>query len=130
MTSKILSTTFKGRQQDNELTQNSLAINYLELSIKHKAAISELLTHRLKIAKANQNTKLVSLLEQERQLEENPQPAQVNFWNWLTQPKQISVKQIPSSSGTVMWEGYNPRTGETRLAETEAEMIDWLEHQS
>jgi len=132
ITNKFISTTLN-TYQNNHLNQSSkVATKYPELSIKHKATISGLLTRRLEIAKANQNSQLVSLLEQERQQLEHSQtqPVKINFWNWLTQPMQISVKQLPSSLGGTIWEGYNPRTGETRHAETEAEIIDWLEHQS
>ncbi len=136
ITSKIINTTLnphQNRQPNNQLNQSSkVATKYPELSIKHKATIAGLLTHRLEIARANQNSQLVSLLEQERQQLEHSQtqPVKTNFWNWLTQPMQISIKQLPSSLGGTIWEGYNPTTGETRHAATEAEIIDWLEYQS
>jgi hypothetical protein len=40
---------------------------------------------------------------------------------------EISIDLIPTSSGDFIWRGYDPRTGETRYGETEADMVDWLE---
>ncbi len=103
-----------------------------DLAIKHQTSISKLLRHRIEIAKSNQNFGLLTLLEQEsQQLEQNFQKPQVSaksFWSWLITPTDILIEQVPSVSGGMVWRGYNPLTGHTRYGETEAEMIDWLEH--
>lgn len=105
--------------------------NARELALKHQASIFSSLAHRLEIARANQNFQLLSLLEQERQqLAQNPLKSSGvfrGFWNWLIQPMEISIDLIPTGSGNLIWRGYDPRTGETRYGETEADMVNWLE---
>ena len=109
-------------------------INYAQA--KHQAIILSNLAHRLKIAQADQNLELLSLLEQERQqLEQSYQRSfqtdKRNLWDWLTQPARLSITQVSSNtelgnSGRY-FRGYNPITGEIRYGATEADMIDWVE---
>lgn len=40
---------------------------------------------------------------------------------------QLTVEKICDSSGNVAWYAYNPRTGRSRYAESQAELISWLE---
>jgi hypothetical protein len=98
---------------------------------RHQESIMTILAHRLKIAKADRNLELLSLLEQERdQLEQSYQrscqPRKSSLWEWLIQPAKISIAQLSSTSGKY-FRGYNSITGEIRYGETESEMIDWLE---
>jgi hypothetical protein len=96
--------------------------------VKHKETITIVLARRLKIAKADRNFELLELLEQERQqLERSYQQGgqqKQNFWNWLLQPAQVSIKPLDSTAK--YFRGYNPIAGEIRYG-NEADMIDWME---
>ena len=120
---------------------NTLLHNQPELAAKHKANIVASLAHRLDRARAAQNFQLLTLLEQEQQLIQT-QPTQTGFkpiqWgkavltrlmDALANSSTVSLEAVTSDSGAVIWRAYDPTTGETRYAETEAEVIDWLETQ-
>lgn len=109
-----------------------------ELSARHQANITASLAHRLEKARTERNNQLVALLEQEQiQIETQESvasstaiaPSQT-LWQRLigkfSQSSAISVERIVDS-GSVFWRAYNPITGETRYAETESEIIDWIE---
>lgn len=114
-----------------------------ELSAKHRANIAASLAHRLNRARAARNFQLLSLLEQEqqqlnqRQLTQTTLPTLTQWgkavWNRFVNATiscpAISIQAITGDSGDVIWRAYNPTTGETRYAETEAEVIDWVESQ-
>lgn len=118
---------------------NTLLNNQSELATKHQANIAASLAHRLERARATRNFQLLTLLEQEQQLIQS-QPTQTlkpiqwgkavlaRFMNALANSSKVSLEAIKSDSG-VIWRAYDPTTGETRYAETEAEVIDWLEAQ-
>ncbi len=112
---------------------NTISINQTSLNstqAKHQDSILAILAHRYKIAQADRNLELLSLLEQERhQLEQSYQKSfqtqKRSLWDWLTQPAQVSIAQLPSTSGKY-FRGYNPITGEIRYGDR-SDMIDWLE---
>ena len=110
---------------------NTISINQTSLDsaqARHKETILAGLAHRFKIAQADRNLKLLSLLEQERQQLEQSYQIRLNrrsLWNWLTQPAQVSIAQMPNTSNKY-FRGYNPITGEIRYGD-ESDMIDWLE---
>lgn len=124
---------------------NTLLNNHPELSARHKANISASLARRLDQARATRDFQLLALLEQEQQqlIQSEPpqQSALSNSIQWgkavwyrlinaIANCSRISIKAVTmSDSGAVIWRGYNPTTGETRYAETEAELIDWVEAQ-
>ena len=124
---------------------NTLSTNYPELSARHKANIAASLAHRLDRARAARNFQLLTLLEQEQQLMQSEQTQQqtafTNPIQWgkavwyrlvdaIANSSRISIKPVTmSNSGTVIWRAYDPTTGKTRYAETEAELIDWIEAQ-
>lgn len=109
-----------------------------ELSARHQANITASLAHRLEKARTERNNQLVALLEQEQiQLETQesvvsatPIAPRKTLWQRFiakfSQPSAISVERVVDS-GSVFWRAYNPRTGETCYAETESEIIDWIE---
>jgi len=120
---------------NNSLTPQS------ELEAKHQENIKASLANRLAKAKAEADAQLVDLLEQEQlQLRKYfvttiaPSPSEWmrNLWSKLfykfnpttTEP---SVEMITAERGEMIWRGYNPGTDETFYANTEAEIIDWLE---
>lgn len=123
---------------------NTLLNNQPELSARHNANIAASLARRLAQARATRDFQLLTLLEQEQQLiqsEPNQQTALSNSIQWgkavwyrlinaITNCSRVSIKAVTmSDSGAVIWRAYNPTTGETRYAETEAELIDWVEAQ-
>lgn len=124
---------------------NTLLNNHPELSARHKANIAASLAHRLDRARATRNFQLLTLLEQEQQqLIQSESTQQTGFSNpiqwgkavWyrlidaIANSSRISIKPVTmSDSGTVIWRAYDPTTGKTRYAETEADLIDWIEAQ-
>lgn len=120
---------------------NTLLNNQAELAAKHQANIAASLAHRLDRARAARNFQLLTLLEQEQQLIQSQstqtacKPVQwskavlARLMNAIANSSTVSLEAITSDSGSVIWRAYDPTTGKTRYAETEAEVIDWLEAQ-
>ncbi len=96
---------------------------------KHQANISSSLIRRVKAAKTNQNSQLLTLLEQEQKELDNRSAFSVqrHFWDWLNRPSYLDVKQVMGSTDAKIWRACDSRTGEIRYAQTEAEIIDWIE---
>ena len=122
----------------------TLLSNHSELFAKHQANITASLARRLDRARATQNTQLLALLEQEQQQLGGIASSQPTsgvtpwfavIWHRLTEaiahPSRLSIEKL-MSDGVIYWRAYDPTTNETRYAETEAEIIDWIEanHQS
>jgi hypothetical protein len=117
----------------------ALHFNLNEIDAQHQAAIAASLTRRLEVARAAQNFQLIALLEQEqKQLGlAKKQPASALFakikqvWNsWMdaiAHHSMLSIDQIMSDSGTVLWRAYDPHTGKTLYAESETEIVQWIE---
>ena len=122
---------------------NALHINDSDLLAQHRENIIASLSHRLEVARATHNTQLIALLEQEqRQLK-----AQVTFgkagslsafsnrvkrwWseiiNAIENSNKLSVEQVVDETGSVWWYAYDPCTGKTLHAETETEVMQWIE---
>jgi hypothetical protein len=102
---------------------------------KHQENIAESLVHRTEVANIHQDLQLLQLLQKEQeQLEafEAQAPQRLNLWQWLAsmmaKRTQVSVEEIQGPSGKA-WRAYNPRTGQSRYAETLAEITAWLEAQ-
>ncbi|MBW4657544.1 MAG: hypothetical protein KME15_02625 [Drouetiella hepatica Uher 2000/2452] len=117
----------------------ALHFNLDEIDAQHRAAIAASLTRRLEVAKAAQNFQLIALLEQEQQqlglVKKQHGLALVakvkQVWNsWMdaiAHHSMLSIDQIMSDSGTVLWRAYDPRTGKTLYAESESEVLQWIE---
>lgn len=97
------------------------------------------LAHRLEVAKASQNDYLVALLEREqRQLGvERTRVKGSSLIGWLSQrwndfveaianSSKLSVERI-SADGAIFWYAYDPQTGKALYAESESEVLDWIE---
>lgn len=120
---------------------NTMQVKDSGLSMIHQANIAASLAHRLEVAQANRNTKLVALLEQEqRQLSRGVSsvsslPSLGNglkrFWEGVLQrierSSQLSVQQVWDEAGNAWWHAYDPRTGKTLYADSESEVIHWIE---
>ncbi|MBI4780237.1 MAG: hypothetical protein HY785_02825 [Oscillatoriophycideae cyanobacterium NC_groundwater_1537_Pr4_S-0.65um_50_18] len=117
----------------------ALHFNLAEIDAQHKAAIAASLSRRLEVARAAQNFQLIALLEQEqKQLGLAPNQHGLAFvnkvkqvWNsWMdaiARQSMLSIDQIVGDSGTVFWRAYDPRTGKTLYAESESEVLQWIE---
>ncbi len=111
---------------------------------QHYANIEASLNHRLAIAKAANNARLVALLERERQ--QVRQQAQADGvlppeQNWLQRAWQqivtvfteaftdstLQVWQAADEMGNLWWCAYDPETGESVYADTETEMRLWIQ---
>jgi len=108
---------------------NAVINSQSQIFAKHQANISGSLVRRINAAKANHNSRLLALLEQEQQqLANSVAPRLRNrFWAWLTQSNELSVEEVKGAAGGNIWRAYDPSTGETRYGETESEIIDWIE---
>jgi hypothetical protein len=107
---------------------------------QHYVNIEESLNHRLEVAKSENNTHLVALLERER--EQIRQQAQVDGvvapeQNWLQRTWQqvvaaltdstLQVWQAADDMGNLWWCAYDPQTGKSVYADTETEMRLWIQ---
>ncbi|XHX77456.1 MAG: hypothetical protein RBJ76_23935 [Stenomitos frigidus ULC029] len=105
---------------------------------RHQDSIMASLAHRLEVARAADNARLVALLEQEQQ---QVTPAQRDLalapkkW-WQRTVQQLSHLLFGGSSLQVCevvdgrdrwWVASNPQTGEFVYADSEAEMRLWIE---
>jgi hypothetical protein len=103
---------------------------------KHQENIAESLAHRTEVANIHRDLQLLHLLQKEQeQLEafEAQAPQRLNLWQWLAsmmaKRTQVSVEKIQGPSGKTAWRAHHPRTGQSRYAETLAEITAWLEAQ-
>lgn len=113
-----------------------------DVADKHQASIAANLADRVEKAKAAQNQQLLALLYQEQQqlARQLPQPRQIvgvvaqwahSQWQRLhsaiVESDILSVERIVGESGILLWRAYDPVSGETRYAESESEIVDWIE---
>jgi hypothetical protein len=119
---------------------NVFRVEDSEILARHRANIKASLAHRLEVARANRNEHLVALLEREqRQIGVEPGYANgaLSLVQWLRQKwnelmqaiaksSQLSVERV-SANGTIFWYAYDPETGKALYAESETEVLDWIE---
>ncbi|MFE4107874.1 hypothetical protein [Almyronema epifaneia] len=107
---------------------------------QHQANIAAALAHRIEVAQANRDSRLLSLLEREKQ--------QLEAWShstprlhggqriqqWLQairqqwrQRSQLQVKLTQDADGNRWWYAHDPRTGKTLYAESAADVMCWIE---
>lgn len=96
------------------------------------------LSRRLDVARAQQNERLIALLEQEAaELNRNPSLAQT-VWSWLattsrnlitalTHWSDLRVAQFEDAAGMQWWYAYNPATGQTVYTDSETDLRSWIE---
>jgi hypothetical protein len=109
---------------------------------KHLMSMWNSLERRIEVARANQNTELLAMLELEKsaiapyQVTTIAAPAN-NFgsawqglWSLLLPKAEIKVKQICDRAGKQWWYAYNPLTGQAVYADTDNEMRMWIEQQA
>jgi hypothetical protein len=114
---------------------------------KHQENIMSSLAHRLEIARAANNTRLVELLEQEKQqltfnsghdgasrFRNNAAPHHLTRRSWLHGLKQgiqqvfsrdLQVHELVSGSDR-WWYAFDPETGRCVYADSEAELRLWI----
>lgn len=106
---------------------------------KHQDSIMASLTHRLKIAKANNDAHLVRLLEQERYQVAPKAPSDLvrsrtDWWKAITRyvadvlfgGTALQVVEMVDGRDR-WWVASNPQTGEIVYADSEAELRLWIE---
>ncbi len=96
--------------------------------LRHQANIAASLAHRIQKAKAAQNADLLALLEREQRQLSIASPIKAAWQRSINAlPDRVSIEPLISETGAIAWRATDPRSGETRYAETEAELIDWIE---
>lgn len=108
-----------------------------EVLSRHRQNLIVNLSRRMAIATAHQDQALLDQLHREqRQLEESwriPSSKRTTFqrilywWRELLNSFKLQVELVSDASGQQWWYGYDPRTGKTIYAETEADIIHWIE---
>ncbi|HEY9735919.1 MAG TPA: hypothetical protein V6D06_06535 [Trichocoleus sp.] len=106
----------------------------------HRANLLSNLNRRIAIAKSQGNASLVATLEQEKRqieviwtqpLKTSPLQLIRHFWSDLqanlSNQVQLQVEQVCDQSGHPWWYAFDPRTGKTLYAESESEVICWIE---
>lgn len=109
------------------------------LGRKHYENVVSSLNHRLAIAKANRDQRLVELLEQEkRQIAGDAIQPRVSLQQNLTTlwhdlvalvrgDANLRVWQTMDQLGERWWCAYNPQTGQSMYTDSETEMRIWIE---
>jgi hypothetical protein len=111
-----------------------------EVAAKHQASMMASLAARLEKARLASNELLITRLNQEQlQLAQavgnQPTSGRLgqsvrSIWQRvvaaIVQPALPVVESVVTPQG-IVWRAYNPATGESRWAETEGDVIDWLE---
>lgn len=119
---------------------NVFRVQDSEILARHQANINASLAHRLEVARASRNECLVALLEREQQqlgVERNRGNGlsalvwRLSQWwhEWMEAiaiHSQLSVEQV-SVNGAIFWYAYDPQTGKALYAESESEVLDWIE---
>ncbi len=106
---------------------------------KHQDSMMASLTHRLAIARANNNVSLVALLEQEKQqvaprATSGAVRSRTDWWKAITQyvadvlfgGTDLQVVEMVDGRDR-WWVASNPQTGEIVYADSEAELRLWIE---
>ena len=117
---------------------NALHPDEIALWHKHHDNVVTSLNRRLEVAKANHDTRLIELLEQEqRQLERDEDrhtswgQQLSSFWDdllaLLRGDADVRVWQTVDREGDRWWCAYNPQTGQSLYTDSEAEMRMWIE---
>ncbi|MDX2243912.1 MAG: hypothetical protein NW224_24815 [Leptolyngbyaceae cyanobacterium bins.302] len=118
---------------------NVLDTDKVTLWHKHHANVVASLNHRLAIAKANQDQHLVELLEREQKQiagDADFHPGSLHqhlatLWGDLVTlvrgDASLQVWQSVDQQGDRWWCAYNPQTGQSVYAESEAEMRIWID---
>jgi hypothetical protein len=119
---------------------NLFRVDSSEILARHRSNINALLAHRLEVARATQNERLVALLEREQQ-QLGVDIKRVNGLSAVVQRlskewqrlkgaiahrSQLSVERF-SADGVIFWHAYDPQTGKALYAESESDVLDWIE---
>lgn len=107
---------------------------------QHLNNMSASLAHRIEVARANDDHNLLLQLKQEQQLlQESDYIAGSRtkfgglqqFWQQIITAMQnadkLHVEQIVDESGEKWWYAHDPRTDKTLWADTQAEVVKWIE---
>ncbi|ASC69940.1 hypothetical protein XM38_008700 [Halomicronema hongdechloris C2206] len=103
----------------------------------HRTNLLARLEQRIAAAQIRHDEQLLALLEQERQQlqmgwgQSNDGNRLVRFWQWLERalwsPPELQVKSLQDKAGQLWWYAFDPRTGKTLYAESETDVIKWIE---
>ncbi len=109
----------------------------VSVEAKHHANMLASLDHRLKAARAANNTQLVALLERERQQLTNDGMALLKApMGWMKRLQQgltrffsneLDVQEIVDENGRRWWRAYDPQTGKTVYTDSQSEVMLWIE---
>ncbi|MEL6940553.1 MAG: hypothetical protein AAFO84_15335 [Cyanobacteria bacterium J06598_1] len=107
-----------------------------DLGSVHQSNVMTSLNHRLAVAKANHNQRLVSALEREyEQLTTLAQPVSVvtqleklwmRFATTLSDWSMVHIERTVDSSGQHSWYAYNPQSGQAVVTHSESDMNQWI----
>lgn len=115
-----------------------------ETFAKHQESMLASVSHRLEVAKASNDRRLIELLERERQQLESgysvPEsstqvlnagikaivaPLLSRLQNWFAQRSALQVSQFVNGSDQ-WWYAFDPQTGKFVYADSEAELRLWI----
>ncbi len=104
----------------------------------HRANLLALLTHRLDVAKARQDQRLIAELEREyEQLTTIVQPVSMgdrlqqlwtSFTETISEWSKVHIEQTVNGNGRPSWYAYNPQSGQTIFTESKDDMYQWIRH--
>jgi len=110
--------------------------NQSDLGSVHQSSIMATLDHRIAVAKASHNQRLIAALE--REYEQMTAIAQTvsfsqrleKFWMSFSKTlydwSRVHIEQTVDNNGQPSWYAYNPESGQSVLTQSEGEMHQWI----
>ncbi|NJM98321.1 MAG: hypothetical protein HC800_15210 [Phormidesmis sp. RL_2_1] len=107
-----------------------------DLASTHRTHLLTSLNHRLDVAKANHNERLVAVLEHEyRQITALSEPRTIasrwqqlwmSFADTLSEWTKVQIEQTVDANGRLRWYAYNPQAGEALVTDSKEKMQQWI----
>jgi hypothetical protein len=109
---------------------------------QHLVNMTSSLERRIEVARATNNHQLLELLLKEKEELEslpgqwvytpdnvlgNVKRAWKNTVRFIENVNKLHVEKIVDLSGNTWWYAHDPKTGKTQWAETESEVVKWIE---
>jgi NAD-dependent oxidoreductase involved in siderophore biosynthesis len=107
---------------------------------QHRANMAATLAHRIEVAQRNNDVHLLEQLKREQRELENATPYRTasgllqklgHLWQdvmkAMAQADLLKVEEVVDRDGEVWWYAHDPKTGKALWAQSEAEVIKWIE---
>jgi hypothetical protein len=119
---------------------HALQSRFSDTFVKHQDSMMASITHRLEVAKASNDRRLIELLERERQQIESSytvpktsiealsagfRSITASLRHWFAHRSELQVSQFVNGSDQ-WWYAFDPQSGNFVYADSEAELRLWI----